>query len=673
VKLARQLWYIFSPRERIEGLALLFGMAFGAFLEAGSIGTVAPFVAVLNAPGRVFGVPAIRTLLTALHIDDAKQLLVVFGLGVACLFVVKSVYLVFLYRWMFRYIYQKHVKLTRQVLTGYLRAPYAFHLQRNTAELIKATTETIQRFSAGFLTMVLVVTGEVLVVMALVTLLMIIEPGATFAAVLVLGIPTALLYRSMQRRLADSGRVAEQSLAVMIQWAEQAIGGIKETLVMDRAAFFIDRHGRHTQQFADSWRSFMMLSNIPRLVMDTLAVIAMVAMALVTLARGQDLRSIFPILAVFAVAALRLMPSASRIAQGLAALRFHYGATEVIDRELRATRETRLDPALPAPNRARSSALPFAQSLVLEDLSYRYPSAPRPAIDGVSLEIPRGHWVGFAGPTGAGKTTLVDLVLGLLVPAGGKISVDGHNIHDDIAAWQRNIGYVPQDVYLMDDTVRHNVAFGLAEDEIDDARVWEAVRAAQVEKVVRMLPGGLNAMVGQRGGRLSGGERQRLGLARALYHNPPLLVVDEGTANLDAKTEAAILGTLAGLRGEKTVIFIAHKLDLFSGCDRVYLLRHGRIDNSGTYHELFSTDPGFRAFAGGKPGSRESIETCVEPTPKTVEDAPQAGLELRAALVLQQHDAGNDRAQPIPEPDQQHRPVTLIVNPEPKEHKISKI
>jgi ATP-binding cassette subfamily C protein len=235
---------------------------------------------------------------------------------------------------------------------------------------------------------------------------------------------------------------------------------------------------------------------------------------------------------------------------------------------------------------------------VLEHLSYGYPSMPQPAIDDVSLEIPKGHWVGLMGPTGAGKTTLIDLMLGLFVPTSGRILVDGRDLQDDVGAWQREIGLVPQDVYLMDDTVRRNVAFGLPDQDNDDERVWKALRAAQIDNFVHSLPGGLNALIGERGDRLSGGERQRLGIARALYRDPQVLVVDEGTANLDNETEAAIVRTLSGLRGKKTIIVVAHRLPLVRTCDRIYLLRQGRVQNSGAYSDLFSTDPGVREFAG---------------------------------------------------------------------------
>ena len=598
VKVIAQLWYILNPRERIEGSLLLCGMALGAMFEAVSVGLLVPFVAVLKEPDLVLRIPAAVSLLSFLNIREPQAVLIAIGLGLIGVFVVKSGYLVLLYRWLFQYVFDKQVRLARQLMTGYLSVGYTFHLQRNSAEIIRTTTETLDRFTTGFLVSLLIVLGEVLVVAALIVLLMLMEPLATCGAIAVLGIPTGLIYRSMQRRLAVAGRLAQQSVASMIQWTEQAISGIKETLLMGRASFFIDRHGYHTRRFADSHRSSMLLSATPRLVIDTLAVTAMVAIVLIIIARGQDPQSILPVLSMFAVAAIRLMPSVTRIANGLVSLRFHHAAAEVLYNELRATAADRTGATSAVGGRDRSSLLPFERSILLEHLSYHYPSMPQPAIDDVSLEISRGHWVGFIGPTGAGKTTLIDLMLGLFVPTSGRILVDGRDLQDDVSGWQRIIGYVPQDVYLMDETIRRNVAFGLPDGEIADERIWKALRAAQVDGLVRSLPGGLDAMVGERGNRLSGGECQRLGIARALYHDPQVLVVDEGTANLDNETEAAIVRTLAGLRGEKTIIVVAHRLSLVRNCDCVYLLKQGRVWNSGSYSDLLLTEPGFREFAG---------------------------------------------------------------------------
>jgi ATP-binding cassette subfamily C protein len=588
VKLIRQIWYILSRGERTEGTILLFAMAFGALLEVVGIGLILPYIAILKDPRVVLDAPMAQPFLSFLKIRDAQQLMITLGLGLVGAFAVKSGYQVLLNRWLYGYVFETYNRLCRHLLTGYLNAPYTFHLQRNSAEVIKMVTQTVQRFIVGFLIGLLVVLKELLVVVALTVLLVFVDPVATLGALLVLGVPTALIYHLMRHRLAESGRAAEASMGSLIQWTEQSISGIKETLVMGRASFFIERQSHYVRRLTGALRSLMFLSTIPQQLIDTLAISAMIALILIMLARGQDMQSMLPVLGIFAMGAIRLLPSTTRIANRLADLRYHHAATELIFDELRATHGDR-----PAAVRAQELSLVegFESSLVLQHVSYRYASIPHSAIQNISLEIPKGSWVGLIGATGAGKTTLIDLILGLLTPTSGRILIDGQDMKDNVAGWQRHLGYVPQHVYLMDDTIRRNVAFGSSDQDIDDKRVWLALRSAQVEKLVRSLPSGLDTMIGEHGDRLSGGERQRLGIARALYHDPEVLVVDEATANLDNETEAAIVRTLAALKGEKTIIAITHRLSMIKDCDLVYVLRDGKLCNSGAYSDLLALDP----------------------------------------------------------------------------------
>ena len=598
MKLIRQLWYILTPQERMEGTFLLCAMVLGAFIEAVSIGLVIPFIAVLREPELLSKVPHIQPLLSNLNINDPRELFFLLGPALIALFAIKTGYLIYLYRWLFRYAMKKEVNLARQLLAGYLSAPYTLHLQRNSAELIGVTTRSVEEFSGGFLVNLLTVLGELLVLCGVTSLLMIVEPIATLGALVVLAVPTVVVYRSTRHRLGAAGRNAEQSWSLMVQWAEQAIRSVKETMITGRRSFFIDQHGYHVRRFTASLGSLSFFSAFPRLVIDTLAVSAMVTIAAILLKGGEDLQSILPLLGMFALAAVRLIPSTSRMSSSLAQVRYRYASMEVIYRELLALRQRPSEP-LPGSVGEHVSPIPFRRALVIDCLSYCYPATHRPAIDDVSLEIPQGHWVAFIGPTGAGKTTLADLILGLLVPSSGRILVDGRNLHDNFAGWQRNIGYVPQTLYLIDDSVRRNVAFGVPEEEIDDERVWQALRAAQIDHLVGLLPGELNATVGEHGDRLSGGERQRLGIARALYRDPEVLVIDEATANLDPGTEAAIVKAIGKLRGKKTIIVITHRPAFVRNCDCIYMLAQGRLRNLGGYSDLLSREPAFLEFCGG--------------------------------------------------------------------------
>lgn len=598
MNLIRQLLYIFTPREKIEFAFLLCAMVLGALFETVSIGVILPVIAVLKQPELLSKAGHFQPLLSSLDISQPRRLFFILGVTLIVLFAVKTSYLILLYRWLFSFAMKKHVSLARQLLAGYLSAPYTLHLQRNSADLIRVTIRSVEDFTNIFLVNLLTVLGELLVLGALAGLLMIVEPLATLGALAVLGIPTAAVYRLSHRGLGASGRTAEQSFGGMIQWAEQAISGVKEITITGRRSFFIDQHGYHVRRFADAARSLTFFTVAPRFVIDTLAVAAMVAIASILLTRGEDLQSTLLLLGMFALAAVRLIPSTSRLSAALAQLRYRYASTEVIYQELLALRHRPSDP-LPGSTDEHAPLVPFRHALIIENVSYWYPTTPQPAIDDVSLEIRRGQWVGLIGSTGSGKTTLVDLILGLLSPSSGRILVDGCDLNDNLAGWQRNIGYVPQTVYLIDDSVRSNVAFGVPPEEIDDERVWHALRAAQVDHLVRSLPGALNATVGEHGDRLSGGERQRLGIARALYHDPEVLVIDEATANLDPGTEAAIVEAIGKLRGEKTIIVISHRPAFVRSCDCIYMLAQGRLKNRGGYSELLASEPVFSNFWEG--------------------------------------------------------------------------
>jgi ATP-binding cassette, subfamily B, bacterial PglK len=598
LKLVRQLWYILTPKERMEGALLLCAMVLGALFETLSIGVIFPFIAILKEPELLSKSAYLRPFLPQHGLPEPRLLFLSLAIILIFLFAVKTGYLILLYRWLYRYAMTKHMNLSRQLLAGYLNAPYTLHVQRNSADLIRVTTRSVEDFATTFMVNLLIVLGEILVLGALASLLTIIEPLGMVGAVLVLGVPTALAYRLTQPGLASAGRAAEEGFAGMIQWAGQALSGVKEITITGRRAFFLDQHAYHVQRFSNSNRLLSFYATLPRFIIDTLSVIALITLAAVILARGQDLQSSLLLLGMFALAAVRMIPSTTRLSSALAQVRFRYAATDVIYRELLALRQRPSDHPPPKPAAENTAPLPFRQALTLEHVSFSYPGAHRPAIDDVSIVIPRGYWVGFIGPTGAGKTTLADLILGLLAPTSGKILLDEQNLDDNLAGWQRNIGYVPQTTYLIDDSVRRNVAYGVPEAEIDDGQVWLALRTAQVDHLVRSLPGELDAIVGERGGRLSGGERQRLGIARALYGDPEVLVIDEGTSNLDPATEAAIVEVVAGLRGKKTIIAIAHRPAFVRNCDCIFMLAQGRLRNSGRYSDLLARDRDFSEFCG---------------------------------------------------------------------------
>ena len=597
MKLVRQLWYILTPKERMEGGLLLCAMVLGALFETLSIGIIIPFIAMVKDPELIAKSRYLQPFLPQHDNYEPRLLFLTLGITMISLFSVKTGYLILLYRWLYRYAMKKHVNFSRQLLAGYLSAPYTLLVQRNSADLIRITTRSVEDFATIFMVNLLIVLGELLVLAALSSLLLVIEPLGTLGALLVLGVPTALVYRSTQSGLASAGRAAEESFAGMIQWAGQAISGVKEITITGRRAFFLDQHAHHVQRFTNSSRLLSFLVTLPRFIIDTLSVTALITIAAILLARGRDLQSSLLLLGMFALAAVRMIPSTTRLSGSLAQVRFRYASTEVIYRELLALRQRPSD--LPA-NLAdeKTAPLPFRQALALEHVSFSYPGAHRPAIDDVSIVIPRGYWVGLIGPTGAGKTTLADIILGLLAPTSGRILLDRTESQRQPCRLAAKHRICPAN-NLSDRRQRS-----------EKRRLWGAGgrdrRRAGMARAAYGASGSSGALAPGRIGcdcrrarRASlGGRTSATGDRRALYGDPEVLVIDEGTSNLDPVTEAAIVEVVARLRGKKTIIVIAHRPAFVRNCDCIFMLAQGRLRGSGRYSELLAKDRDFSEFCG---------------------------------------------------------------------------
>jgi ATP-binding cassette subfamily C protein len=433
---------------------------------------------------------------------------------------------------------------------------------------------------------------ESLVSTGVVILLLVVAPVPTFAATALLGGTGLLFFRATRRRLTAAARAAHETGRAMTRATGQAISGAKETKVLGREQFFVDAfHEKADINLRAAYRAET-IANLPRLVIETLAVASIVIIGMFTVWQTGDVRSALPILGLFAVAAIRLMPSASRILYSLAAIRTSMPALDAVSAE---TGE--LDAAKLSLGFGESTALDFRHDLRVESVSFRYAGAPDVALKNVSLTVGCGQTVAVVGPSGAGKTTLVDVILGLLRPTGGEVFVDDAPLGSVLRSWQRNIGYVPQSVFLVDDTIRRNVAFGIRDEHVSDELVWAALHTARLGDFVRSHPTGLETHVGENGVRLSGGQRQRIGIARALYWNPAILILDEATSSLDGPTEHEIRATIQALAGAKTIFIVAHRLASVRLCDVVFFMNDGRITASGTFPNLMSSVPAFREFA----------------------------------------------------------------------------
>jgi ATP-binding cassette subfamily C protein len=435
-----------------------------------------------------------------------------------------------------------------------------------------------------------------IVIVLVVAMLVIIQPVASLVMILVLGFAGGGFILKLQHKVREYGRIAVDERQISNKCLQQGVEGIKEARVLGCEKFFVDAFGRSARNAARSERYQQVIERIIAPVLEAVGVLTMLILALVLVwGFDQTVKSAIPMLALFAVALARLRGVVSEIANKFTKLRYSLLSVEPVYEDLQYLKELETDRRLSSA--AEPPSLHLEKKLSIDNVTFSYEQAEEPALIDVSLSFSQGASVAFVGPTGAGKTTMVDLILGLLEPTEGRITVDGTDIRENLRGWQKNIGYIPQFIYLLDDTIRHNVALGVPDEEIDPDALQRAISAAQLDDMVERLSSGVETYVGERGIRLSGGQRQRIGIARAIYRNPDVLVMDEATSNLDSATERAIVESVNELKGDRTVIMIAHRLTTVQDCDTLFFLKEGRLEAQGTYDELLESCPAFREMA----------------------------------------------------------------------------
>jgi ATP-binding cassette, subfamily B, bacterial PglK len=592
-----KLNYLLSRREKRNGVILFLMMIVGAFFEVVGVGAIPAFVGIIAMPERILEIEAARSVYDYLGMESPQDMVFWSAIALIVIFVVKNVYIAWLAYMKARYTSNRQVNLSNRLFRAYLSTSYTFHLQRNTAELLRNTNSEAGAITTGALMPILVLIMEFMTLAMIFALLFAVEPVVTLAAFIVLGTVTVVFYRATKKKIRWYAKEEQRYRKQSVQAVNQGLGGVKDAKILGREGFFLASYQESTWFKAKAARFKAVIQALPRLFLETMAVFGMLGISAYLVADGRATETIIPTLTLLAVAIIRLMPSFQKIASSFSSLKFGERALEVVYEDLRELEERekeyrrRMQEGLKKP-------LPFQQELHLDNVSYSYPESAEAALRDVTLTIPRGSAIGFVGPSGAGKSTIVDLILGLLTPDAGVVTVDGIDIQDRMPAWQRKIGYIPQSIYLTDDTIRRNIAFGRADKEIDDDAVWDAIEASQLRELVESLPEGLDTIVGERGVRLSGGQRQRIGIARALYHKPEVLVMDEATSALDNQTERHIVDALEAIRGRHTLIMIAHRLSTVQNCDTLFMLEHGKLVAQGTYDELLAASPEFAAMAG---------------------------------------------------------------------------
>ncbi len=546
---------------------------FGTTLEMLSIGLVLPFLAALTGDAGGYQLELINKLKhTFIFINDSSLLISLLFILLGG-FVIKNTFLTILSWIQSKFIFDTQSDLATELLESYLAQPYTFHLQKNTAELINNLQVELNLFIVYMLSPSLLLLAEFLVVGGLVSLLFVFEPIGTLLVAsffLVFGFLFQLLTKN---RVGRWGKKRQYEESLRMKHAKQALSAVKEIKLYRKEDFFISRYAVHTKNSLTMNQRSSFIHSLTRLWLEIIALSGIVLLYLIMMFQGKENEAILPTVGLFAAVAFRLLPSLNRIMGALNQLRFGATVVDLIYHEFSKFRsnENQLF------NKKISEKWRFSEQVELKNIYFTYPNNTKHSLSNINVSIRRGQMVGFIGESGSGKSTLINLFLGLLQADSGKLSVDGVDINLTLEQWQKNIGYVPQNIYLTDDKLKNNIAFGVKESEIDSKALTRAIQSAQLDKLVRELPDGLDTIVGEHGDRLSGGQRQRIGIARALYNDPDILVFDEATSALDYETEKDVIEAINVLHRNKTIVVIAHRESAVEKCDVIYRLASGHI------------------------------------------------------------------------------------------------
>ena len=572
-----------STKRRLAG-AVAASLAL-ALCEIVALLSVVPLMQLLAGQG-----PTSGTLLgffaDLLGTRNTSHLALVTSLMMLVAFVLKGVAAIWCRWWILGFIYKEEATLSEELLRYYVRAPYSLHLQRNSADLLRTMIESVSAvFLFGVVGLVTVLTELAYLILILTTLIVVL-PVPAIGFLLYFGLAGLAFLRLLHRRSNGYGRSLSDGSLAIYRTATQILGGVKEIQVRNNSDHFLSEFAHARSEFGWARRRAAFVSELPKYFMEIIFVTGFALLAVVLFARSSAGEAL-PLLAFVVATGFRILPSVARLLGGYNGIRIGFPNLSLVLDDVSLARRS------PAPPQNVARRLPLTRDLCCEHVSFRYPRTERDVLEDIDLRIPAGCTVALVGSSGAGKSTLADILMGLHRPTAGRVAVDGVDARTDIIAWQRSIGMVPQDVYILDATLRANVAFGDAPDAVDERRLLAALTRAQLDDLIRELPNGMDTIVGERGGRLSGGQRQRIGIARALYLEPSVLVLDEATSALDSETERRITDTIESLHGQMTVVVIAHRLSTVRKCDMLLYLEQGRIAASGTFESVAAESPAF--------------------------------------------------------------------------------
>lgn len=572
-QILKKLNVLLDKKQKRAMAGLMVLMVIGAFLQTAGVGMLVQVVNVVIDPDAVENSEAVGALYRLLGSDSYSSFsITIMGLLIV-VFVAKNLFLFLQQKLTFSFVYTNQFRTSERMMRNYLRRGYEFYLNADTAVVQRSITSDVNNMYALILALLQLLSDGV-VSLFIVGYCFLSNGAMTVLLAVVLIVLMVLIKKVLKPIMYKAGKDNQDYYSSLFKWISQTVQGIKEVKVNGKEQYFVSEYKRCGKGYVEAVQKYSLYNNIPKLLMETACVAAMMGYMIFQVASGESADNMLSVMATLAAAAFVLLPAVNRINNQINSIAyfepFFMGVSDNLQDEIQGDK---VDLSFATDEEEK---LPVAKSIELRDITYAYPGTEKLIFDHADMTIPIGSSVGIVGTSGAGKSTVVDILLGLLETKSGVVYADGTDVKQNYRKWLKNIGYIPQMIFMLDDTIRSNVAFGVPKDKIDEDRLWEVLREAQLDEFVKTLPEGLDTGIGERGIRLSGGQRQRIGIARALYHDPEVLVLDEATSALDNDTEAAIMESINRLHGKKTLIIIAHRLQTIEKCDLVYRVENGK-------------------------------------------------------------------------------------------------
>ena len=571
---------LLDKKQKHKMVLLVFLMLIGAVLETLGVSMILPVMSVVMEENAVQKHAYLQVICDLFHIayDDTRTLMILVMVGLIVIFAVKNVFLFFQQKVQLKFVYTNQFATSRRMMINFMERPYEYYLNADTSVIQRSITSDVNNMY-GLILSLLQLVSEGIVFVCLIAVSLVSDVMMSITVALLLVVVLAIIKWVLKPIMRKAGEENQDYYSGLYKWIDQSVMGIKEIKIANKENYFINEYAKCGEGYVNAVQRYNLYNATPRLLIETVALAGMIFYMMIQLLSGVQVTAILPQLTLLALVAMRLIPCANRINNHLTSISyfepFFMGVSDNLQEEIR---DESIDyNAASYQKKVEVQKLEIRHNIQLKDIVYKYPNTETLIFDRANMEIPIGKSVGIVGTSGAGKTTIVDILLGLLQIQSGEILADGVEVREHYQSFLKDIGYIPQTIFMIDSTIRKNVAFGVADEDIDDAKVWRALQEAQLDEFVRGLPDGLDTSIGERGIRISGGQRQRIGIARALFEDPEVLVLEEATSALDNETEAAIMESINMLHGKKTLIIIAHRLQTIEKCDMVYRVEKGQV------------------------------------------------------------------------------------------------